>query len=116
MRFLEASRARLGRAGERPRLVTEQFGLDQRLGQGGAVHDDQRLIPARTQPVEALGNELLAGAALADDQHRTVERGRAAGALEGIEKRARLTDDLGCPLHGETLANFPNTWQAKFAA
>ena len=68
--FLEPAVARLGGAGEAARLVAEQFGLDQIFGQGRAVHDDQRARPARGQVVETLGDQLLAGAALADDQHR----------------------------------------------
>ena len=44
------------------------------------------LVPARAQAVEPLGDQLLAGAALADHQHRPVERGRAARALQRVEK------------------------------
>ncbi len=111
MRLLETPRARLGRAGERPGFMSEQFGLDQRLGKRRAVHHDQRLVPARAQAVEALGDQLLAGPALADDEHRTVERRRAAGPLERVEKGPRLADYLGCALHAKPLANFPNSWQ-----
>ena len=36
--------------------------------------------------MQPLGDQLLAGAALADHQHRPVERRGAAGALERVEK------------------------------
>ncbi len=48
--------------------MAEKLGLDQRLGQRGAVHDDQRLVPAPAQAVQTLGDQFLAGPALADDQ------------------------------------------------
>ena len=99
---------RAGRAGERARLVAEQLGLDQRLGQRRAVHDDQRVFPAVRQAVEALGDQLLAGAALADDEHRAAHRRGAAGALDRVEEGARLADELVFPLHGPTYSEIPH--------
>ena len=87
MRLLETPGACPCRAGEGTRLMAEQLGLDERFGQRGAVHDDQRLVPARRQTMEALGNQFLAGTAFADHQHRTIERRRAAGPLQRVEKR-----------------------------
>lgn len=46
---LEAALMALGRTGKRSRLVTEQFGLQQALAQGGAVDGDKALIPARRE-------------------------------------------------------------------
>ena len=112
MRLLEPADPRLGRAGERARLMPEQFRLDQRFGQRGAVHHHQRLVPARGQAVEAFGDQFLAGPALADHQHRAVQRGRAAGAFERVEKGAGLADYLGLSFHHQGLAQFPDTWQA----
>ena len=99
VRLLEPPMAGLGGAGEAARLVAEQLGLDQIFGQGRAVHDDQRARPARRQMVKALGDQLLAGAALADDQHRPVERRGAARALDRVEERQALPDELIRPLH-----------------
>ncbi len=45
--FLETPGPRPHGPGERSGLVPEQFRLDQRLRQGGAVHGDERLAPAR---------------------------------------------------------------------
>ena len=66
--------------------MPEQLRLNQRFGQRGAVHDDQRLVPASAQAVETLGDQFLAGPTLADDQHRTVERGGAAGPFQRVQK------------------------------
>jgi hypothetical protein len=97
--FLEPALPRLGGAGEGAGFVPEQLRLDQRLGQGRAIESDERAVPAARQMVQALGDQLLAGAALADHQHRAVERRGAAGALDRVEKGSRLTDQLRRPLH-----------------
>ena len=49
--------------------MAEQLGLDQLLRQGRAVDEDERLVRAQTVPVDQAGDELLAGAAFALDQH-----------------------------------------------
>ena len=72
--------------------------------------------PARRQMVKALGDQLLAGAALADDEHRPVERRGAARPLDRVEKGQALADELVCPLHapiksGRLLVANPTIWQ-----
>ena len=57
--------------------------------------------------VEALGDQLLAGAALADDQHRPVERRGAAGALDRVEEGGGLADEMGVALHAQYWRIFP---------
>src|SRR5215218_11072467 len=57
--------------GERAALVTEQLTLDQILGQGRAVDGQEGCLGIEAGAVEVAGNELLAGAAFAQDQHRT---------------------------------------------
>jgi hypothetical protein len=103
VRFLEPAGARLGGAGERAGLVAEQLRLDQSLRQSGAVHHHQRPVPARGKVVEALGDQLLAGAALADDEDRPVERRRPARPLDRVEERGGLADQLGVALHCQDL-------------
>jgi hypothetical protein len=49
--------------------------------------------------MQALGNELLARAALSDHQDRTIEGRRAARALDRVEKRQTLPNELFGPLH-----------------
>ncbi len=109
--LLEAAGPGLGGAGEGSRLMAEQLGLDQGFGKRGAVHHDQRPVPARGQMVQALGDQLLAGAPLADDQHRAVERRGAAGPLHGIEEGGGLADEMSVALHCHDLAHFPTCWQ-----
>ena len=68
---------RCGRAGERALLVAEQLGLEQVLRDRRAVDRDKRAVGARTERVERAREQLLAGAALAFEQHRRVGRRRA---------------------------------------
>ena len=71
--------------------------------------------------MEAFGNQFLARTALADDQHRALQRGRAAGPLDRIEKGERLPDELVLPLHtpqysatAQALAIIPNMLFVEF--
>ena len=62
--------------------------------------------------MQPLGDQLLARPALADDQHRPVERRRAAGALDRIEKGQALPDELRGALHlAQQLVINPTIWQ-----
>jgi hypothetical protein len=56
--------------------------------------------------VQALGDQFLAGAALADHQHRAAHRRGAAGAFHRVEKGGRLADELISPLHGPEYSEF----------
>src|SRR4030095_16169159 len=56
--------------GERALLVAEELALQERLGQGCAPHLRERLRPPRAVLVQGLGEELLPGAALPEQQHR----------------------------------------------
>ena len=49
--------------------------------------------------METFGNQLLAGSTLADDQHGPVERRGTARALNGVEEREALADELVCAFH-----------------
>ena len=53
------------RAGETALDVSEQLGLEQRLGKAGAVDGDKRPLGAPAAVVDGLRDELLAGAAFA---------------------------------------------------
>ena len=111
--FLEPAGAAARRAREGAGFVPEQLAFDQRLGHRGAVHDHIRTIPARRQAVEALGDQFLARPALADHEHRAVERRREARAFDRILEGRRLADELRFALHSQSLANFPVHWQGK---
>ena len=74
-----AAAARHG-AGEGAALVAEELGLDQLLGDGGAVDLDEGRLAPRRQGVDGAGHQLLAGAVLAVDEHAPVG-GRGDGDL-----------------------------------
>ena len=76
----ERALAIAGGAGERALDVAEQVALDQRLGRRAAVEHDERAVLARRRVVDAARHQLLAGAALAEEQHRRVRLARRARA------------------------------------
>ena len=78
---LELADLLLGRAGERAFLVAEQLAFQKRLGDGGAVEADERPFAALAGKVDGAGDQLLAGAAFAADQHRRVGRRDPADLL-----------------------------------
>ena len=68
--------ARLGPdgAGERPPLVAEQLGLEQRLGKRAAIHRHERRVRPEARRVDRLREHLLPGPALPKQQHVGVGR------------------------------------------
>jgi hypothetical protein len=52
--------------------------------------------------MQALGNQLLAGPALADHQHWAVERSGTARPLDSVEKSEALADELFCAFHARS--------------
>src|SRR4029079_19337842 len=77
MRELEAARLAGVRAGERAFLVSEELGFEQRLWNRRAVDRDERPVRAPAERVQRARDQFLACAALAEQQHRRVGRGRA---------------------------------------
>ena len=53
--------------------------------------------------VQALGDQFLACATLADHKNGTIQRCGAAGPLNRVEKGQALTDELIGPLHAPTI-------------
>ena len=80
VRQLEAAEATLRRTGERPFLVAEELRRDQLTRNGRAVHADERGGATRRPPVDRAGDEFLARAGLARDQHGGVGLGDFAQA------------------------------------
>src|SRR5204862_2673875 len=76
VRALEAAGAPTGRRGERAFLVAEDFALEQGFGNRRAVDGEERERRARTQLMDRLRHQLVAGARLAGDEHRRA-RGRS---------------------------------------
>ena len=74
--------------------MPEECGLEQVRGNCAGVDRNERLVAARRVGVDGLGDELLAGSALALDEH-----GRAAGSdlrdeVEQLEHDVALADDV----------------------
>ena len=70
-------------AGERAFLVPEQLGLEKGVDDGGAVDADERLV-SRAVAVNDARDQLLAGAAIALDEHGSPAGGDAPYVLEQL--------------------------------
>jgi hypothetical protein len=93
---LEAALSHGHRAGERPLLVTEQLGLEQRLRERGARDLHHRPAAAIRVVVERLRDELFSGAALAGDEDGRVRlRDLADGLVHLLHRRGVADDALG---------------------
>jgi hypothetical protein len=76
--------------------VAEELGLDQLLGNRGAVHLDERLGGALALEMDLPRDELLAGAVLAGDQHPAVGRRRLRDLLlQALDRIGRAEDLVG---------------------
>ena len=82
------------RAGERALGVAEELRLDQIFRKGGAVDLDPRPIGPAAPLVERVRDQLLAGAALTDDQHARVRVGDGRHRFEHALDRRRAAEDL----------------------
>ena len=74
--------------------MAEELGFEQRLGNRRAVDGDKRRVGARAQRVQRAGEELLAGPALALEEHRRVRRRRPLQAREHFPQRQVVADQL----------------------
>ncbi|MCI0546487.1 MAG: hypothetical protein L0027_04310 [Candidatus Rokubacteria bacterium] len=89
---LEQAGLPLPRVGERPPLVAEQLGLEQGLGDRGAVHGNEGAVGARTRAVNDARHQPLARAGLAEDQDGRKPPGRPL-ALDELLYRFPDGDD-----------------------
>ena len=80
-------------AGERAAFVAEELGFEQRGRQRRAVHADHRTSRAGTPRMNRAGDQLLADAGFAFNEHRGVERRHLFDSVEDIcQRRARAND------------------------
>ena len=86
-RCASSNEAALGGGGARERAahVAEELRLEQGLRQRAAVHGDERPLAPRAGVVDGLGDDLLAGARLAGDEH---------GGVGGGDPRHEIEDPL----------------------
>ena len=82
------------RAGERAFFVAEELRFDQVLRQRRAAHLDERLLRARRVVVDRVGDQLLAGAGLAAQQHGRVGARDLRDLLVDLPHRAARADDV----------------------
>ena len=93
VRFLHEPRSVGHRARERSAGITEQLALDQRFRQRPHVHRDERPLRSLGEDVQRARDQLLARAALAEDQDRAVRGCHARHELqEPLHPRARAED------------------------
>ncbi len=74
--------------------MAEQLRLEQRVGNSGAVDGDKRHRRAIAQRVQRPGEQLLAGSALAFDEHRRIRVGGALQRREHLPQGRVFADDL----------------------
>ena len=91
--FLGARGAREGAA-----FVTEEFGLQQVLGHRAAIDGDERLVAARAGFVNGAGQQFLARAALAGQQHPRIGAGDHVGLRQLVFHQLIARDDVGAPI------------------
>ena len=102
---LEATAFETIRAGEGPALVSEELGLRQRFGQGGAVDRHEGTFGAAARIVDGASDQLLAGPALAGEQDRCVLRGDQGRLVQRLAKGFRTPyDAVEAVLFGERSA------------
>jgi hypothetical protein len=90
VRLLEEPALLAVRPREASALVAEELALEDRLGKGRAVDGDEGLGRARALGVDGARDELLARAALADDEHRGGRRRDLRDRLVDAEHRGAL--------------------------
>ena len=81
------------RAGEGAALVAEEFAFEQLLGDGRAVHGQERLRAAVAVMINRARHQFLARAAFAGDERGGVRDGELADQLEHLLHRLAATDD-----------------------
>ena len=83
-------------AGERALHVAEQFGFDERFGDGPTIDGDEGMGVARTGVMDESCKDLLAGTSLARHEHGGIAAGEALRLVDdGLKGRARVKDHHG---------------------
>ena len=90
-------------AGVGPGGHAKEFGLQQGVGHGGNVHAHERPAGARRRGMDRMGQQLLAGAGFAQQQHRTGGLGGAAGLALDFGGGGARADKAGEGVFGPAL-------------
>ncbi len=102
--FLEEAGLLVRCAGEGALRVTEELALEERFGDRAAVHRDEGFLRARAGIVHEARDELLAGAALAGEQHSAGVARHFASDVERGAHRGAAAHDLVLPADSAQLA------------
>ena len=81
-------------AGEAAFAMAEQFALDQVLGQRAAIDGHKGHVGPGALIVDGAGDQLLAGAGFAEDQHGRIGRGDFGDQLADLGHGGSLPDEL----------------------
>ena len=99
---LEPALPRVGRAGEAAFLVAEELRVDQLARNRTAIHADERARVAIAAIVNRAGDQFLARAGLAEDQHRHVRAADHVDPLHHLPQAGVFADDrLACVFAAE---------------
>ena len=104
-RQLELAELLLVRAGERAALVAEERALDELVRDRRHVDRDERRVAAARLPVQQPREQLLAGPALAEDQHRRRQLRHLLHEIDDVaDLAARADQELALALLGDLRA------------
>ncbi len=93
---LQLARPALARgAGEGARRGAEELGLQQAFGNRRRVDADERLVGPRRGGMDGMREQFLAGAGLAEQQHRRFHRGAAPGVPFDLQALGAGADEMG---------------------
>ena len=95
IRLKELAGMTFGRAGERTLLMTEQNRLHEIVGNRAAIDGDEWFGAALGRAMNGAGDQLLADAGFAFDQHRNRGPGRLLAYGDDVIHRLRTGDDVG---------------------
>ena len=92
--LLDAAEFLADGAGEGAFFMAEEFAFEEVFGDGGAIDADVIFLAAPAQAVEGAGDQLLAGAAFAQDEDGGVGGGDALDELAQFDHFGGFADDL----------------------
>ncbi len=92
--LLETARAPLGRPGECSFFVAEEFALEQLRGERGAMDGDEFCLVAVAEVMDGVGDQLLAGAALALDEDGGAGGGDLFDGVEDLLHHGGIADEV----------------------
>ena len=94
MALLEFADAFEIRSGKGALFVAEQLRLQKRIGQGRTIDREEGIVAAQAVAMNGAGDQFLAGARFAENQHRGIGATALADQLGDFDDLRRLPDNL----------------------